>query len=66
MVPLRQHLGADKNARAAAIDVGKILLKRAFAAGGIPVDTGNRDSGKQRSQRLLKLFGPQTYRYQMR
>ena len=42
------------------------MLKRAFAAGGISVDTGNRDIGEQRSQRLLKLLSAQTYRHQMR
>ena len=39
MMSLSQHLGANQNARAAAMDVGKILLQRSFTAGGIAVDT---------------------------
>ncbi len=55
----RQHLRANQDPRAAAMHFRQLLFQRAFAAGGIAVDTRNGDTGEQRRERLFKLFGAQ-------
>ena len=66
MMTFGQHLSADQDACAAAMNIGEVLFERAFTAGGIPVDARDRHAGKQRRQRLLQLFGAQSDRHQMR
>ncbi len=61
-----EHLGADKNTRAATVNFRQLLFKRAFAAGGVAVDTRQRHAGEQRRQALFQLFGAKPYRHQMR
>ena len=55
MMTFGQHLGADQDTCAAAMDIGEVLFERAFTAGGIPVDARDRHTGKQRRQRLLQF-----------
>ena len=66
MVPFRQHLGADQNTCAAAVHFSKVLLKRPFTAGGVAVDTRQRNAGEHWRQYLFQLFRSQPDRYQVR
>ncbi|MNI54365.1 hypothetical protein D3C73_1092570 [compost metagenome] len=65
MVALGQHLGADQNARAAAVNIRQMLFQRAFAAGGVAIDTGDRRFREQRRQFMFQLFCADADRHQM-
>ena len=47
VVTFCQHLGADQDPCAAAMDFRQMLLKRSFSAGGVAVNAGNRHAGKE-------------------
>lgn len=66
VVPFRQHLSTNQDARAAAMHFRQLLLQRPFTAGGIPVDTGDGYVREEGRERLFKLFRSQTDRHDVR
>lgn len=66
VVPFRQHLSTNQDARAAAMYFRKLLFQRPFTAGGIPVDTGDGHVREEGRERLFKLFRSQTDRHDVR
>ena len=66
VMPFRQHLSANQDARAAAMHFRQLLLQRPFAAGGVPVDTRDGYIREERRQRLFELLRPQTHRHDVR
>ncbi len=57
VVALRQHLGADEDARLAAVHALEHRLNRAARRGRVPVESRDRVRRKQTRQRLLDAFG---------
>ncbi len=66
VVPFRQNLSTNQDARAAAMYFRKLLFQRPFTAGGIPVDTGDGHVREEGRERLFKLFRSQTDRHDVR
>ena len=66
VMPFCQHLGANQYACTTAMHFRQLLFQRAFAAGGVPIDTRDRHVREEGAKGLFQLLRAQTDRHDMR